>query len=129
MTAPHIAPDADDEPTLWTGDPERPTAVMRRCDNPAVFDAVERVLGLLKPLDPTARMDAYYYSFDRTGVGAIDAILSAVAIAGKGCHHTAMWTDDSIAAFYDDGLTHEQRIQHAANVAADLIRKTLEVTP
>jgi hypothetical protein len=36
-------------------------------------------------------MDAYYYGFERTGVGFIDAILSAVAIAGKGAHHTESW--------------------------------------
>lgn len=32
MTAFFIATDADDEPTLWTGDPDKPTAALRRCD-------------------------------------------------------------------------------------------------
>lgn len=37
------------------------------------------------------RMNAYYYSFRRTGVIEIDRILSAVASAGKGYHHTESW--------------------------------------
>ena len=48
----------------------------------------------IAPLPEDARMDAYYYGFERTGVGFIDAILSAVAIAGKGAHHTESWGAD-----------------------------------
>jgi hypothetical protein len=74
------------------------------------------------PLEDSARMDAYYYSFERTGVGIIDRILSAVAIAGKGSHHTESWTDDDLAKYYDDGLTHIQRIQKAADDAAFILK-------
>lgn len=42
---------------------------------------------------PELRMSAYYYSFDRTGTLAVDRVLSAVAVAGKGCHNTEDWDD------------------------------------
>ena len=51
----------------------------------------------LLTLPDDARMDAYYYGFDRTGVGPIDAILSAVATAGKGSHHTEGWGGDMVS--------------------------------
>ena len=38
-------------------------------------------------------MNAYYYSFGETGEVEIDRILSAVACAGKGCHHTEDWAE------------------------------------
>lgn len=56
------------------------------------------------------RFDAYYYSFDPTGVDTIDGILSAVAWAGKCYHHTEEWGDDD--------PSEVQRIQAAANEAA-----------
>ena len=68
------------------------------------------------------RMDAYYFGFNGTGERAVDLILSAVATAGKGSHHTDGWVDEEIANYYDDGLTHEERIQRAADAAASLIR-------
>ena len=59
------------------------------------FDAIEtNVRAVMDPLPEGSRMDAYYFGFDATGVGAVDAILSAVAIAGKGAHNTADWYDD-----------------------------------
>ncbi len=36
-------------------------------------------------------MYAYYYSFERTGVEAIDRILAEVAWAGKAHHDTDRW--------------------------------------
>ena len=77
-------------------------------------------MNILDPLDPDARMDAYYYSFERTGVGIIDKILSAVAIAGKGAHSTEWWDDD------EDKPTFVDRIQQAANEAAEAIRASTE---
>lgn len=44
--------------------------------------------------DPARRMDAYYYGFEPTGVQAIDAVLSAVATAGKMFHGTDCWNDE-----------------------------------
>lgn len=63
------------------------------------------------------RMDAYYYTFTRTGVPIIDAILSAVAQAGKSYHHTESWTDDEYAQ-----PSHAARIQAAADHAARIAR-------
>lgn len=54
-----------------------------------------------QPLNPDARMAAYYYSFDRTGCGPVDAVLSAVAVAGKGAHNTEEWTGQNNWGYYD----------------------------
>jgi len=51
---------------------------------------------------------AYYYCFTATGNPAIDAILQAVAYAGKGAHHTRDWND----------LGYIERIQKAADIGA-----------
>lgn len=40
-----------------------------------------------------SRMDAYYFSFERTGIEDVDRILSLVATAGKMYHHTSQWCD------------------------------------
>jgi hypothetical protein len=69
------------------------------------------------------RMDAYGYSFHATGVREIDEILSAVATAGKGYHHTEDWNEP-----HRDGVTEAQRIQAAANKAAERWR-ALSATP
>ena len=63
---------------------------------------------------------AYYYEFERTGVPAIDAILSAVAWAGKGWHSTADWNGDPDIYSYGvfDGISPIDIIQAAANDAA-----------
>jgi hypothetical protein len=77
----------------------------------------EGLAEILAPLPADARMDAYYYGFDRTEVGVIDAVLSAVAKAGKGYHHTEEWNDE-----HGDGLpSHAARIQLSAESAADVI--------
>ena len=55
-----------------------------------------------EPLHPDARMQAYYYSFDRTGCGPIDALLSAVAVAGKGSHGTDCWGLSDDYGYYDN---------------------------
>jgi hypothetical protein len=79
------------------------------------------------------RMDAYYYSFDRTGVPAVDLVLSAVACAGKhGSHHTDGWTDEVNAGWRGDhleGSTPRDWIQNAANKAADAFRELLKPRP
>jgi hypothetical protein len=62
-----------------------------------------------KPL----RMDAYYYEFERTGVLAVDRVLSAVASAGKCYHNTADWNETD-----DAGKSPVDAIQDAANAAA-----------
>jgi len=64
---------------------------------------------------PKLRMNAYYYSFKETGDRSIDLILSAVASAGKGSHHTDQWSD--VPYGRDDGLTLVDHIQNAANNA------------
>jgi hypothetical protein len=63
------------------------------------------------------RNDGYYYSFVFTGVDAIDLILSAVAWAGKAYHHTEDWNEPD-----DDGVSEVDRIQAAANAAAEELK-------
>ncbi|WP_176491732.1 hypothetical protein [Curtobacterium sp. 'Ferrero'] len=83
----------------------------------------------IAPLPDDARMDAYYYGFERTGVGFIDAILSAVAIAGKGAHHTESWGDPWEGTEYyfrgrpglPDADNAVDLIQKAAQQAADAV--------
>lgn len=59
-------------------------------------------------------MSAYYYSFQPTGCEPVDKILSAVAMAGKGFHHTEHWAEN----WGNDVPTCVERIQEAANNAA-----------
>lgn len=66
------------------------------------------------------RMDAYYYSFEPTGVEAIDRILSAVACAGKAFHHTEEWNEEATPREHLRGTTPKEWIQNAANDAAAL---------
>jgi len=81
-----------------------------------------------QPLTPEARMQGYYIGFDRTGVALVDAILSAVAWAGKGSHHTADWNDDTGSGFYANrpglpsALTANDLIQAAAEESAAAVR-------
>lgn len=67
-------------------------------------------------------LDAYYYSFYETGDPKIDAILEAVAFAGKCFHHTDQWNDELDSAFLPEGIpegtTCEDLIQMAADLAA-----------
>ena len=59
------------------------------------------------------RTYAYYYSFELTGVESIDAILIAVARAGKAYHSTEFWADKT-----PEEPSYVQEIQYAANEAA-----------
>lgn len=79
---------------------------------------VARLEQLAAPGDPNARMDAYYYGFERTGVGIVDEILSAVATAGKHYHSTSEWADDCDLG----GPSEEACIQAAADHAAARLR-------
>lgn len=71
-----------------------------------------------EPLPADARMEAYYYSFERTGVAPVDAILSAVAVAGKGAHNTEAWNDE-----FDDYYSGRPGLPDATT-AVDLIQRT-----
>jgi hypothetical protein len=65
-------------------------------------------------------MEAYYYSFERTGEPAIDAILSALAYAGKGWHSTEYWADEDSWGYGPFiQMTPEETIQAAAQEAAN----------
>jgi hypothetical protein len=71
------------------------------------------------------RMNAYYYGFEPTGVPAIDAILSAVAWAGKAVHHTEGWSEEAYSGQAPEPLRGEtpvEWIQNAANDAAKRYR-------
>ena len=69
---------------------------------------------------PEARyMRAYFYTFEPTGVDAVDAILEAVALAGRAYHHTGQWDDcEEYGPWGYWGL-----IQERANAAAEAISK------
>src|SRR5690606_14490335 len=76
--------------------------------------------------------NAYYYSFERTGVPEVDAILSALAWAGKGMHSTQNWSDAEYNFGYgpfDAGLSYVDVIQAAANEAAERIRSLAAAVP
>lgn len=59
---------------------------------------------------------AYYFAFQLTGVEKVDAILKAVARAGKAFHHTDQWADEKE---YLGGKSYVDLIQEAANALAD----------
>lgn len=83
---------------------------------------IELDLGAIEaPLPAEARMEAYYYAFDRTGIGVVDAILSAVAVAGKGAQHTEDWLDED-----DFGYYHGWSGLPDGESAADLIQATAD---
>ena len=71
---------------------------------------------------PKLKMRAYYYGFSETGVRVIDEILSAIAWAGKGFHHTESWADnecDNLGLSFDtSGMSYIEVIQRAAELAA-----------
>lgn len=81
---------------------------------------------VIEPLSNDARLSAYYYSFEPTGVGAIDAILSAVAHAGKAYHNTEDWTEPWYRTLPNGGATAEEGIQSAANAAARAIEALVD---
>lgn len=62
-------------------------------------------------------LDAYYYSFEPTGVDAVDTILSAVADAGAGYHHTEDWHEQA-----NDGSSPLSDMQAAAEKSAEAFR-------
>lgn len=61
-------------------------------------------------------IESYYFTFDATGVEEIDAILAAVASAGKSYHNTEGWSDDEY------GISAAEVIQRAADRAAQVVR-------
>ena len=69
------------------------------------------------------RMNAYYYSFDKTGVTEIDRILSAVACAGKAFHHTSQWNEEAFPYPGHEGENPVNWIKNAANDAAQKIEQ------
>jgi len=86
------------------------------------------------PLPNEARMSAYYYSFEPTGIGPVDAILSAIAVAGKAAHHTEAWNDHESTYFTNrpglvDGTSAVDLIQQNADAAAEAIRTLLAAHP
>ena len=70
-------------------------------------------------MSETGRVQSYYFGFDLTGVEPVDAILRAVARAGKAYHNTSEWADP----WNDDEQSQESLIQQAADAAAAEWRK------
>lgn len=74
--------------------------------------------------DNDLRMEAYYYEFTKTGVPAIDRILSAVACAGKAFHNTSEWCEKVEYPYQGcEGESPIDWIQNAANDAAKNISR------
>lgn len=73
------------------------------------------------PDDKDLRMDGYYIGFGKTGVHEVDRILSAIAHAGKGYHHTDGWTEETKDYGGFTGGSYNQWIQNEANKVAALI--------
>ena len=71
------------------------------------------------------RMNAYYFGFTPTGVREIDLILSAIAHAGKGYHHTEYWLDpvEDYGPFRGGAYGYAGWIQRAAEDAAAEIKR------
>lgn len=67
---------------------------------------------------PVRNLHAYFYDFDPTGCDPVDAILEAVARAGKQYHHTQDWGDEDGSE--DSCIAH---IQDAAEIAATVLRE------
>ena len=91
----------------------------------------ERLEAATEPLTDEARMDAYYYGFERTYCGPVDAVLSAVAIAGKGSHNTDGWCERDVYGYYDKhpGLPANPRIDKwTGGSAVDLIQLTAKAS-
>lgn len=73
-------------------------------------------------------MDAYYYDFEPTGEKSVDAILSAVAWAGKGAHSTADWTEDWYGyGPCEEGQSVVEVIQESARRAAATLQRVREI--
>ena len=64
----------------------------------------------------------YWIYFNNTGVDCIDEILSAIGHAGKAYHNTEGWNESTSYA-NEDGPTHVDLIQDAANKAALAFRE------
>jgi hypothetical protein len=66
---------------------------------------------------------AYYYSLDRTGVPAIDRILSAICYAGKAFHNTSEWNETNTWDYgpIKAGMSPIDLIQAAADEAARVL--------
>ena len=91
----------------------------------------ERLAAAVEPLSDEARTEAYYYGFERTGCGPVDAVLSAVAIAGKGSHNTSEWCERDNYGYYDNqpGLAANPRIDKwTGGSAVDLIQLTAKAS-
>jgi hypothetical protein len=70
------------------------------------------------------RLDAYYYSFNETGVPAVDKVLSAVACAGKAFHHTDSWRDDvDFPESYAEHLRGRCPMEWIQNAAIDAAKE------
>lgn len=73
---------------------------------------------LTEALDKGDYINSYFIGFDATGVPTIDAILVAVARAGKAYHSTEFWNDEGL----NGGPSHNDLIQAAADTAAAAAR-------
>ena len=69
-------------------------------------------------MEKPRRFDGCHISFSQTGVSAVDKILSSVAFAAKGYHHTEGWSEE-IADYGDNvGGSYEAWIENSAKECA-----------
>jgi alpha-mannosidase len=99
---------------------DKEKSIKELLDEALVMEKEELIKEMVKRATEEMRMDAYYYSFERTGVLEIDLILSAVAWAGKAQHSTEEWTENA----YGGNTSPVEWIQIAANDAAKQWKET-----
>jgi len=82
-----------------------------------------------EPTQENLRMSAYYYSFDPTGDGLVDRILSAVACAGKGYHHKdcAPFRGGSYIAWIQNAARDVAHARNAERAHADALAEMVRV--
>lgn len=84
---------------------------------PEITAEYDKLIQLSADRPAWKQLDAYYYSFEPTGVAEIDEILQMVANAGDGYHHTDEWAKpDSESGVSVIDLIQEAAIRAAAKI-------------
>lgn len=65
---------------------------------------------------------AYFHTFEPTGCDAVDAILEAIAIAGKAYHNTMEWSEEDLGAPNGYWALIQQRANEAARGVKEVDR-------
>lgn len=76
-------------------------------------------VGTRRESESERALRSYYFAFQPTGNDDIDAVLEAVASAGKAYHHTEWWNVPDVGQ-----ESETSKIQRAAQAAADAARRS-----